>query len=150
MNYHIELKAYRIIGWVGLLFCLCGAIAALVEREFIVSIFFATFSTLGLYIILGAGHYEFNDTKLTHHSYFGTWEILWSELSKVEIGEADGSLVLHGTNKRFTISPPNYWSGKDKNDALVFIFKKFEDLGLILQPSKSAAYKTMKNTRVSK
>ena len=98
--------------------------------------------------MLGAGSFDINGEGLFHKSSFGEWRILWSEISCVEVGEMDGTLVLHGDDKRFILSPPGWWSGADKNDAIAFVIKQLDVHNLTPKKSRTAAYKIMKNTRI--
>ncbi|MDG4475467.1 PH domain-containing protein [Thiovibrio frasassiensis] len=148
-NYHIEMRPYRIIGWAWLVFCLFGLTAALLSQLYWPALG-CTFSSLfGLYMALGAGSFDIDSNGLTHRSSFGTWHIRWDEIANVEIGEMEGTLVLHGRNKRFILSSPGGWDGAVKEEAFAFVVKQLEARNIPPKPSRSAAYKIMKNTRVN-
>ncbi len=147
-NYHLEMGSYRSVGWISFALSTIGFIAALLAAQYWPALFIALFSTLALYIVLGAGSFDINSNGFTHKSMFGTWQIDWDEITSIEVGEMDGALVLHGYNKRFVLSPPSAWTGSDKDDAFVFLIKQFEARKLAQTPSRAAAYKIMKNTRV--
>lgn len=148
-RYHVEMRSYRIVGWVCLAFgAICIGGALVFSSQYWLALLFASFEVLGIYLVLGAGSFDIDTDGLTHRSSFGVWRISWEEISCIEVGEADGTLVLHGGNKRFVLSPPFCWSGPDKAAALDFIIQQIENRRLSTKTSRSAAYKIMKNTRV--
>lgn len=125
-----------------------GALAAFLSGEFWPALGLGLFSVLGLYIVLSAGSFDINNVALSHKSSFGEWQICWDEISSVEVGEMDGTLVLHGNRKRFVLSPPDSWSGPDKDEAVTYVLSQFKLRNLSPRQSRSAAYKIMKNTRI--
>jgi len=102
----------------------------------------------GIYTILAAGKFVFNQEGVTHRTAFGMHRIHWKEVKNIEIGAADGSIVLHGENKRFILAPPSTWSVPEKFDAYSFFARKVQDSGIAPYTSKIAAYKIHKNVRV--
>lgn len=146
-NYHIEMRPYRIIGWTWCTFCLFGMGAALVSQLYWSAMGCAVSSLFGVYMALGAGNFDLDSNGLTHRSSFGTWHIRWEEITSVEIGEVEGTLVLHGGNKRFILSSPGGWDA-GKEEAFAFVIKQLEARDIPPKPSRTAAYKIMKNTRV--
>lgn len=147
-TYHIEMRAYRNIGWAWLVFCLVGMTAALLSQLYLPAAGIALSSLFGAYMALGSGSFDIDSNGLTHTSFFGTWHIRWAEISSVEIGEVEGTLVLHGSNKRFILSSPGGWDASVKEEAFAFVIKQFEARNIPPIPSRTAAYKIMKNTRV--
>lgn len=147
-NYHIEMRSYRIIGWAWLVFCTISMVAAFLSKLYWPAMGCALSSVFGVYMALGAGSFDINSNDLTHKSSFGTWQIRWDEISSVEIGEVEGTLVFHGSNKRFILSSPGGWDVSVKDEALAFVIKQLEARDISPKPSRSAAYKIMKNTRV--
>jgi hypothetical protein len=148
ISYHIELRSYRIIGWVDFIVCITCAVMACWSEQCWPAMGFAIFSVLGLYLALGAGNYDIDTNGITHKSSFGTWRIQWDEIASVEIGEVDGTLVFHGSNKRFILAPPTVWAGPDKHNALDLVIEQLESRNLSPKFSRTTAYKIMKNTRV--
>ena len=146
--YNIDMRSYRIIGWISFFLSFVGTVSALLAREYFPALGFVVLSLVGLYIALGAGVFQINSRHIEHRSYFGTWQITWNEISDAEIGIADGTIILKGENKRFVLSPPSWWSCSNKDEILEFVFNMLESRGVTLISSKIAAYKTMKNTRV--
>ena len=61
----------------------------------------------------------------------------------------DGTLVFHGSNKRFILAPPTGWAGPDKHNALDLVIEQLQSRNLSPKFSRTTAYKIMKNTRVS-
>ena len=147
-TYHVEMRAYRLVGLAGLVFCFFSALAATIFGQYWTALGFAGFAIIGLYIVLGSGSFDFDSDCITHSSWFGKWKIRWDEIDLAEFGEMDGTLVLIGNNKRFVLSPPGWWYGSGKDEALRFVMSQIEAKKLKPQPSRTAAYKTMKNTRV--
>ncbi|MBU0663342.1 MAG: hypothetical protein KJ990_02240 [Proteobacteria bacterium] len=147
-NYHIEMRSYRIIGWGWIVFCAVGMIVTFLSKLYWPAAGCVFSSLFGAYMVLGSGSFDIDHDGLIHKSSFGTWQIRWDEISRVEIGEVEGTMVLHGNNKRFILSSPGGWDGSVKDDAFAFVIKQLEARDIPLQPSGTAAYKIMKNTRV--
>jgi len=147
-RYHVEMRLYRIIGWSWVGLCVVGMVVTFLSQMYwpaAACIFSALF---GVYMVLGSGSFDIDSDGLIHKSSFGTWKIRWDEISSVEVGEVEGTMVLHGNNKRFILSSPGGWDASVKDDAFAFVVKELEARNLSPQPSGTAAYKIMKNTRV--
>ncbi len=143
------MSTYRMAGWLSLLlfgfftwfsYSCCRGWPAL---------FFFFFTGLGLYLILAAGSFDLDEQSLTHQSAFGRWRIGWNEIVSVEVGQVDGTIVLHGTDKRFILAPPGYWRGVDRKLVLDFVLAQLEARKVPMKTSRGAAYKIMRNTRVT-
>lgn len=147
-KYHIEMRSSRIIGWGWLIFCTAGLIITLLSGLYWPAAASAFSELFGVYMVLGAGSFDINRDGLIHTSSFGTWQIRWEEITKVEVGEVEGTIVLHGSNKRFILSSPGGWDESIKDQALAFIFQQIATHEIPTYQSKNAAYKIMKNTRV--
>jgi hypothetical protein len=147
-KYHIEMRSYRIIGWGWLVLCAIGMIVAILSKRYWPAVGCAFSALFGAYMVLGSGSFDIDSDGLIHKSSFGTWQIRWDEISSVEIGEVEGTMVLHGSHKRFILSSPGGWDASVKDDALAFVIKQLEARNIPPQPSGTAAYKIMKNTRV--
>ena len=142
------MRTYRIVGWVCLAFSVLCIVGALWIGQYWPVIVFSFFALLGIYIVMGAGSFDIDSNHIKHTSRFGAWQIGWDEISQVEVGEMDGTLVLKGNNKRFILSPAGWWAGPDKSDAIAFVDKQLETRKLSPRASRTAAYKVMKNTRI--
>ena len=81
-------------------FCI---VAASLSGQYWAALGLAVFAVLGLYIVLGAGSVDIDGDRITHSSWFGTWQIRWDEINRAEVGEMDGTLVLMGIGKRFVL-----------------------------------------------
>ncbi len=147
-NYHIEMRSSRIIGWGWLIFCTAGLIITLLAGLYWPAAASAFSALFGVYMVLGAGSFDIDSDGLIHTSSFGTWQIRWEEITRVEIGEVEGTIVLHGSNKRFILSSPGGWEASIKDSALAFIFQQIATHEIPTYQSKNAAYKIMKNTRI--
>jgi hypothetical protein len=149
-NYHIEMRSYRIIGWGWIVLCAIGMVVSFLSKLYLPAAGCAFSSLFGVYMVLGSGSFDIDNDGLIHKSSFGTWKIRWDEISSVEIGEVEGTMVLHGSNKRFILSSPGGWDASVKDAAFAFVIKQLEARNIPPQPSGAAAYKIMKNTRVLK
>ena len=110
---------------------------------------FVFFVLLGAYMIVSAGRFALDQNAISHKNVFGTFRLPWSEIRQIEVGAADGTLVLHGENKRFVVAPPSMWSGSEKPAAFELLQKRIESTGITPYPSNTAGYKMHKNVRVS-
>jgi hypothetical protein len=148
-THHIELRSYRNVGWATLVLCALCIVGAGTADEYWAMAVFALFGLIGLYMVLGAGRFDMDADGVRHHSAFGSWAIRWDEITRVEIGIVDGTFVFSGDDKRFVLSPSGWWSGLDTGAALEFLIAQLRARDLPPQPSKTAAYKIMKNTRIT-
>jgi hypothetical protein len=131
------------------LFFLACSVGAFVAGQYWAALFFWVFILMGVYMIVVGGHYTISDDNITHRNMLGTYRIAWRDVKRVEVGAQDGSIVLHGDNKRFVLAPPAMWSGKQKPDAFTFFTNKIKRSGITPYPSSTAAYKMHKNVKVS-
>ena len=147
-SYEVGLLSYKIIGWVCVIFFAGCAIGAFIAKQYGPISIFAFFVLMGAYMIVAAGRFALDMQFITHENIFGTFRLSWDEIKQIEIGATDGTLVLHGENKRFVVAPPSMWSGPQKPTAFALLQKKIEGTGLTPYPSNTAAYKTHKNVRI--
>lgn len=147
-TYRVELKTLRILGWIC--FLIFGAFMALDFRSGgrWGLLLWAAFELLGIYLVLCGGTYDFDESGVTYTSRLGKWFIKWADVTGVEIGEADGSIILSGQNMRFSLLPVGWWHGTDRELAAKLLTRKLEEKGILPITTRTAAYKTMKNTRV--
>lgn len=148
-QFHVEMRAYRMIGkgWIAL--CVVGLILTLLVDEYVMASVCVGAAAFGAYMVLGAGSFDIDDQGILHRSSFGAWRIRWDEIVRVEVGAGEGTMVLHGDNKRFILSSPGGWDESVKEEAFAFVVRQLESRQIPFQPSGVAAYKVMKNTRVS-
>lgn len=147
--FHVEMRSYRIVGWVTAAFGMLCAVGAFMSGDYWIGAGFFVLVLVGLYMVLGAGSFDVGNDEVTHRSAFGAWRIRWDEIVSVEVGEADGTFVLMGKDKRFVLSPPGWWASPDKEAALSFVIKEIQTRKIPARATRTAAYKIMKNTRVA-
>jgi hypothetical protein len=147
-KYHIEMRSYRIIGWCWIALCTVGLIVALFIQQYLLAGGCVVSAAFGAYMVLGSGSFDIDSEGLFHRSSFGAWQIRWNEISGVEVGAGEGTMVLHGNNKRFILSSPGGWDESVKDEAFAFVTRQLESREIPFKPSGVAAYKIMKNTRV--
>ena len=146
--YRFGVLSDKIIGVVGTLFFAGCAVGAMLARQYPPSAIFAFFFCMSAYMIVSAGDFEISERDITHRTLFSTFRMAWAQVKKIELG-TQGSIILHGENRRFVLAPPAFWSGKQKHEALGFLRKTIEQLGVESYSSYAADYKTHKNVRVS-
>lgn len=147
-RYRIEMSSYRVAGWACLVLFAVIAMAAYNSGARVPGICFLSFALLGLYMVLRAGSFQIDEERVVHQSAFGAWQLRWDEITHVEIGSG-GTLVLSGEEKRFVLSPPPWWRRTDR-EALRYVLAQFETRKLEVRLSRTADYKIMKNTRISR
>lgn len=147
-KYHVEMRPYRIIGWVWIALCTVGLIVVLLSQQYLLAAGCLVSAAFGAYMVLGSGSFDIDSEGLFHRSSFGAWQIRWDEISSVEVGAGEGTMVLHGNNKRFILSSPGGWDESVKDEAFAFVTRQLESREIPFKPSGVAAYKIMKNTRV--
>ena len=146
-SYRFGVLSYKIIGAVCALFFAGCAVGAFLARQYPPIAIFAFFIFMGLYMITSAGSFEISEWFITHRNLFGTFRMAWAEVRKIEFG-TQGSIILHGENKRFALAPAAYWSGKQKPEAFDLLRKTIDQLGIVSYPSNTADYKIHKNVRL--
>jgi hypothetical protein len=147
-HYEVKLTTYTVVGWLGVVFGILCSVGAFLARQYGPIIGFGSFVVLGIYTILGSGKLGFDQDGVLHQTAFRMYEIYWKQVTGVEIGAGDGTVVLHGNNKRFVVAPPSFWSGAQRIDAYSFFAKKIQDTGITPRASRIAAYKLHKNVRI--
>lgn len=146
--HHVEMRAYRFVGWCGLILFSAAAVAAFRANERGPAIGLGLFALFGLYIILAAGSFDFDGERIVHRSAFGEWQIRWDEIVRVEMGAGGGTLVLKGDGKVFVLSPPGWWSGTSRSAAFDFLMSQLEKRNLQVAATATGDYAIMRNTRV--
>ena len=127
-SYEVGLLSYKIIGWVCVIFFAGCAIGAFMAKQYGPISIFAFFVLMGVYMIVAAGRFALDMQSIIHENIFGTFRISWNEIKQIEIGAADGTLVLHGENKRFVIAPPLCGQGRKSPQHLPSCRKKLKEL----------------------
>ena len=146
-SYRFGVLSYKIIGTVCTLFFAGCAVGAFLARQYPPIAIFAFFIAMGLYMIASAGSFEISEQFITHRNLFGAFRMTWAEVQKIEFG-TQGSIILHGENKRFALAPPPFWSGTQKPEAFDLLRKTVDQLGVVSYPSTTADYKIHKNVRL--
>jgi hypothetical protein len=144
----VGLLSYKVIGWVCGLFFVGCSIGAYVAHQYGPIAIFLIFVLMGAYMIASAGSFQLNERTVSHKNLFGHYRMAWNEVQRIEVG-TQGTLILHGKDKRFTLAPPTMWSGKEKPEAFALLTRKIEELGVTPYPSNVAGYKIDKNVRVN-
>ena len=146
LKYHIDMRSFRMVGYVGLLLFSAGTAGALWARQYWPALGLAAFAVLGLGIVLGAGSFTIAIRDL-HTDRFGEWQIQWSEVTGTEFG-GGGTLVLLGANKQFVLSSPSWWAGPHNVAAAALVSDQLRALNVVPRLNRLADYKLMKHTRV--
>ncbi len=144
-SHRVSLLSYKLIAWVCVIFFLGCSVGAYHAQQYGPSVFFWVFILMGLYMLISAGSFEFDDSGVSHKNLTGHYRMLWKNVQRIEFGR--GSLVLHGENKRFVLPAPAVWSGPEKLQAFELLERKVKELGLVPYPSNVADYKVHKNVR---
>ncbi|MCL1635494.1 hypothetical protein M2650_12765 [Luteimonas sp. SX5] len=146
-TYVVGLRSYLAIGAAGCVFFTGCSIGAFVAKQYWPISVFAFFAVMSLYVLLSAGKYVLSDTHIAHQNMFGHFRMRWQDVRKVEFG-TQGSIVLHGGEKRLVVAPPAYWSGSNKAEAFELLRSKLDKPDIKSYPSNLADYKIHKNVRV--
>jgi hypothetical protein len=125
----VELGIYKAVGWVNVVLFTAGGIAACLARQYSAGGGLLLFVGLGVYIILTAGSFSLGEQDIVHSTRFRRYLITWDQVRTIEVGN-QGSLVLHGDDKRFVLAPISYWTGKEKEAAAELLKRKIKTLGL--------------------
>lgn len=123
-----------------------GAIGALLAQQY-AAIGFAAFSLLGVYMIMQAGSFQFDHQGISHKNMFGFYGIQWDQVKRIEMAP-DLTVIFHGDNGAFVLSPPGSWSGAQKNLAYEFVARKIDEIGIPVDLNKAASIKSHKNVRI--
>lgn len=145
---HIEMRSFRWIGWSGFALFALSTVGALLAGQYWAAFGLATFGAIGAYVALGAGSFTLDEQSVSHRSSFGQWRIRWSEVVSAEASPS-GTLVLVGIGKRFVLPPRSWWSTPDIAAALALVERQLKTHGVAVRPSRTADYRTMKNTKVA-
>jgi Bacterial PH domain len=146
-NYEVRLGTSRAVGWVVIAVFLLAIVGAVLRHQYGAAAGFLVFVIIGYLAIATAGSIMVGDTGLEHRNLFGRFRIAWSDVRRIEVGNA-GTIVLHGQDQRFALMPPGYWSGKQKPEALALLQKKLKPFEAKISRTNTGDYKTHKNVRV--
>ena len=138
-RYEVKLVSYKVVGWLAVVFFSLCSLGAYLARPYSPMRVFSFFVAFGIYIILGTGEFIFDQEGVTDRTVFRMYRRHWKEVKSVEIGAADGTVVLHGENKRFVLAPPSAWSGSQKFDPYSCFAKKIRDSEVAPYRSRVAA-----------
>lgn len=144
----VELESYTWVGWIGVVLCSAGAIAASLARQYVAGAGLLLFVALGIYVICAAGSFSFSEQDIVHSTRFRRYSIAWDPVRSIEIGN-QGSLVLHGDDRRFVWAPVSDWTGHEKDAAVALVRRKIETPGLRTYRTNTGDYKTHRNVRVA-
>lgn len=104
------------------------------------------FSLLGALMLLLSGKGEISLDGFKVVIPIGTYYISWDEVECIEIGA--GNLVLSSGTKRLCFPSIEYWSGKDKIQAIEILASIIEKREIEIKETKRAIIPSYKNTRV--
>lgn len=140
-----ESVGLRIFGWAGFLLLLVVSIWTWRVNEKEVSVGFAAFSLLPLWMALGLGWVEISTEKIVRGCTLATYEIYWKEIETIK---SDGlTFLFYGTDKRFPLVP-SYLIGPNKQQAFQWLESEIKRRQLPIKYDRFASYKFPKNTRV--
>ena len=134
-------------GWIVLAVFLLAIVGALLRHQYGAAAGFLVFEIIGFLAIATAGSIKVGDTGLEHRNLFGRFRIAWSDVRRIEVGNA-GTIVLHGQDRRFALMPPGYWSGRQKPEAIALLQKKLKPFEANISRTNTGDYKIHKNVRV--
>ena len=146
-TYQVRLGTSRAVGWVVVtLFSLC-IVGAVLRHQYGAAAGFLVFVFIGFLAIATGGTILVSDASVEHRSLFGRYRIAWSDVRRVEVGNA-GTIVLHGHDRRFALMPPGYWSGAQKKEAVAMLQEKLKAFESKIFRTNVGDYKIHKNVRV--
>ncbi|MEL1266300.1 hypothetical protein [Pseudoxanthomonas putridarboris] len=145
--YAVGLRSYLILGAVCCVFFMACAVGAFLARQYWPILVFGFFVLMGVYLLMSAGNYEFSESCVSHRNAFGHFRMRWQDVREVELGP-QGSIVLHGGEKRLIVAPPSAWSGAGKMEAFDLMRRKLDAPGVRSYPGNFADYKIHRNARV--
>jgi Bacterial PH domain len=146
-NYEVRLGTSRAVGWIVIALSSLCIVGALLRHQYGAAVGFFVFVLIGFLAIATGGSILISDTSVEQRSAFGRYRIAWSDVRRVEVGNA-GTIVLHGQNKRFALMPPGYWSGSQKPGAVALLQERLKALEATVYRTNVGDYKIHKNVRV--
>jgi hypothetical protein len=146
-NHEVRLGTSRAVGWVVIAVFLLATVGAALRHQYGAAAGFLVFIIIGYLAIATAGSIMVGDTGVEHRNLFGRFRIAWSDVRRIEVGNA-GTIVLHGQDRRFALMPPGYWSGEQKSAAVALLQQKLKTFEANISRTNTGDYKTHKNVRV--
>lgn len=137
-----------VIGATGAVFFGACAAGGCMAHQYLPALLLLLFVLPPAYISRLGGDITITPEGVIHRSLFGTFRLDWRSITGIEVGAADGTMVLHGEDKRLALAPLGMWSGRQRSQAQALFAKWVLDLGLTAYPSNAAAYKSSRNVRV--
>jgi hypothetical protein len=143
---HIDMRSYRWIGYGFFILALPCIFPPLLSSQYLVSLLFAVFAAIGLYLGMVSGTYVIDQESLSLDTRLGRWRMEWSEVTSAQYGGM-GTLVLIGAGKRFALAPPGWWPRLRREEAYRFVLDQLARHQIVPSRSRIADYLWMKNTR---
>jgi hypothetical protein len=146
-TYEVRLGTSRAVGWVVIALFSLAIVGAVLRHQYGAAAGFLVFVIIGYLAIATGGSIVVGDTGIEHRNLFGRYRIAWSDVRRIEVGNA-GTIVLHGQDRGFALMPPGYWSGKQKPEAVALLQKKLKTFEANIFRTNTGDYKIHKNVRL--
>jgi Bacterial PH domain len=146
-TYEVGLGTHRVLGFVIILLCTLAIVGALFGHQYGAAGGFFVFVMFGFLLIATGGAILIGETDIEHSNFFGRFRIDWSDVRRIEVGNA-GTLILHGDDRRFALIPPGFRSGSQKPEAVAMLQRKLKALEVEVFRTSVGDYKIHKNVRV--
>jgi hypothetical protein len=146
-NFEVRLATSRAVGWVVIALLSLCIVGAILRHQYGAAFGFFVFVLIGVLTIATRGSILISDIGVEQRSAFGRYRIAWSDVRRVEVGNA-GTIVLRGQNQRFALMPPGYWSGSQKPGAVALLQEELKALEATIYRTNVGDYKIHKNVRV--
>lgn len=107
----------------------------------------ATLALLGAaYTFIYSASLRLDRSSIEAHFPYGTYHIKWREIETVEM--AGGNLVLAGGHKRLTLPGFEFWSGRDRQQAIRMVTEILAARNPRLASSLKTLFPLYENTRM--
>lgn len=140
----------KVVAWISLVFFLSCAIGALASKQADAAPWFLLFVPVGLYMLLFSGPVEMDYEKIRYNTPWAHYEILWREVSRIEIDAQGGNIAFIGEGKQLCAIGPGFWSGEDKVQMLMMLESQTKKGGIRVDETPKAMFKLSKNTKVKR
>lgn len=96
----------------------------------LIGIGFLPFFALGAMSILGFRDVYIDNERLVSKSFLGSYCIRWDEIEHVWFDGSKLNFLVEGHGKRISIPGPVIWAGPDKDEMVVIMRKKFDEISV--------------------
>ena len=125
----VSTLSYYLIGGLSAPFCWFLGVMQWMDRNILtpeLSVSLFIMSVVAVVLCLMGGTIELTNDSIRTFTPLGSYELTWAEISGFTFEPYHNSLFLFAKNKQLYVPAPRIWSGRDKDQAKMFLIEQLE------------------------